>query len=270
MTTLAYDAVIDPKRRLEIETKIAGIEEDNQVQVLFAIESGSRAWGFPSPDSDYDVRFVYAHKADSYLSIFDRRDVIELPIEDDLDINGWDIRKALSLLLKPNPVLLEWLSSPIKYKWDDGACKSLVDFANEVVAPSECIPHYYHLARRQWLRNIEGETSVNLKKYFYVLRPALAIRWARLNPGTLPPMNFQQLVTGVNIEGSLQSKIGELLRAKAKASEVGTGRRIAPLDDLIEFELSWAADNSGNKHVVSPAERIKADALFRKLVRWPA
>lgn len=270
MTTLAYDAVIDPKRRLEIETKIAGIEEGNQVKVLFAIESGSRAWGFPSPDSDYDVRFVYAHKPDSYLSIFDRRDVIELPIEGDLDINGWDIRKALSLLLKPNPVLLEWLSSPIKYKWDDGVCKSLVDFANEVVVPRECIPHYYHLARRQWLRNIEGETSVNLKKYFYVLRPALAIRWARLNPGTLPPMNFQQLVAGVGIEGALQSKIGELLRAKAKASEVGTGRRIAALDDLIEFELSWGADNSGNKHVVSPAERIKADALFRKLVRWPA
>lgn len=267
MSALAYEAVIDPGRRSEIESRISEIEATNQVRVLFAIESGSRAWGFPSPDSDYDVRFVYAHTAASYLSVFDRRDVIELPIEGDLDINGWDIRKALALLLKPNPVLLEWLSSPIKYKWDDSACRSLLDFANQVVAPAECVSHYYHLALRQWQRNIEGEASVNLKKYFYVLRPALAIRWVRLNPRELPPMNFQELVSRADIDAALQNEIADLLRAKARASEVGMGNRIAPLDELIEFELSWGEKNSGQKHVTSSAEREMADELFRKLVR---
>ena len=270
MSVLAYKAVIDPGRRSEIESRISEIEATNQVRVMFAIESGSRAWGFPSPDSDYDVRFVYAHTAASYLSVFDRRDVIELPIEGDLDINGWDIRKALALLLKPNPVLLEWLSSPIKYKWDDRACESLLDFANKVVAPAECVSHYYHLALRQWQRNIEGEASVNLKKYFYVLRPALAIRWVRLSPGELPPMNFQELVSKADIDAALQEEISGLLHAKARASEVGMGKRIAPLDELIEFELSWGEKNSSQKRVTSTAEREMADQLFRKLVRWPA
>ncbi|MCA8901498.1 MAG: nucleotidyltransferase domain-containing protein [Hyphomonas sp.] len=267
MSGLAYDAVIDPGRRSEIERGIRDIEAANQVKILFAIESGSRAWGFPSPDSDYDVRFVYAHTADSYLSVFDRRDVIELPIEGDLDINGWDIRKALALLLKPNPVLLEWLSSPIRYKWNESACQPLLDFAHAVVAPGECVPHYYHLARRQWQRNIEGETAVNLKKYFYVLRPALAIRWVRLHPGLLPPMNFQELVSRVDIDPGLQAEISDLLQAKARASEVGSGKRIAALDDLIEAELAWGEENSGQKHVTSAAERAMADELFRKLVK---
>ncbi|MEM6906851.1 MAG: nucleotidyltransferase domain-containing protein, partial [Pseudomonadota bacterium] len=100
--------------RAEIMAKLTGIERDFGVRILFAIESGSRAWGFPSPDSDYDVRFVYVHPTDWYLSLTPGRDVIELPIRDDLDIGGWDLRKALNLLLKPNPVMLEWLSSPIR------------------------------------------------------------------------------------------------------------------------------------------------------------
>lgn len=269
MSRLAYEADIDPAQRLDIERRVGEIEKRYAVHVLFAVESGSRAWGFPSPDSDYDVRFVYAHAAETYVSIFERRDVIELPIEGDLDINGWDIRKALALLLKPNPVLLEWLSSPIRYKWDDEACEVLLDFAHGVIAPQECIPHYYHLALRQWQRSIEGETSVNLKKYFYVLRPALAIRWVRLNPDALPPMNFQGLVAGSDIDAELEAGIADLLQAKAQTREMGSGERIPALDDLIRNELSWGAENAGSKHVVTLAEREQADQLFRKLVRWP-
>ena len=88
-----------------IVNRLEEIERSESVRILLAVESGSRAWGFPSPDSDYDVRFLYARPRDWYLSIDARRDVIECPIEDVLDINGWDIRKALHLLLKANPVL---------------------------------------------------------------------------------------------------------------------------------------------------------------------
>src|SRR5437867_10530124 len=105
------DATVASVRR-----KLAGIEEAHGVRVLFAVESGSRAWGFPSPDSDYDVRFVYLHPRDWYLSLVERRDVIEVPIDgDDQDISGWDFRKAMRLLLRSNPPLYEWLVSPIVY-----------------------------------------------------------------------------------------------------------------------------------------------------------
>jgi len=100
-----------------ILSELRNLEVREDVRILFAVESGSRAWGFASPDSDFDVRFVYARRQDWYLSLLPGRDVIELPLIGDDDINGWDIRKALNLALKPNPVLLEWLSSPIQYIW---------------------------------------------------------------------------------------------------------------------------------------------------------
>ena len=102
----------------EILKRIAEVEATENVTIFYACESGSRAWGFPSADSDYDVRFIYLRKPDWYLSIDveDKRDVIERPINDELDISGWDLRKALKLLWKSNPPLLEWLVSPIVYK----------------------------------------------------------------------------------------------------------------------------------------------------------
>jgi predicted nucleotidyltransferase len=251
-----------------IQSRLSTIERDHNIEFLFAIESGSRAWGFPSPDSDFDVRFVYAHKPDWYLTIAPERDVIELPLEGDWDINGWDIRKAIGLLLKPNPVLLEWLSSPIRYRWNETACQKIWSFTEHQVRPEQCLSHYFHLAKRQWERNIEGQSSVNLKKYFYVLRPCLAIRWVRLNPTQLPPMNFQDLVNGTDISDALQQQITELLVAKAKASELGTGGRIEIIDELIQDELNWAGNLPPKKQSISRQTRDEADQLFRDLIGY--
>src|SRR5436190_9326529 len=101
-----------------VRAALARLEAERNVRVLFACESGSRAWGFASCDSDYDVRFLYVHARDWYLSVEDRRDVIEQPIVDDLDVSGWELRKALRLLRKSNPPLLEWLQSPMVYRQD--------------------------------------------------------------------------------------------------------------------------------------------------------
>ena len=94
------------------------VEADDDVAILLAVESASRAWGFPSSDSDYDVRFVYVRPPDWYLSIDleARRDVIEYPLKDNIDLSGWDLRKALRLFRKSNPPLLEWLQCPIVYR----------------------------------------------------------------------------------------------------------------------------------------------------------
>ena len=91
------------------------IETTENVRIVYACESGSRAWGFPSADSDYDVRFLYVHPLEWYLSVDVKRDVIERPLQGGLDISGWDLKKALQLFRKSNPPLLEWLGSPIVY-----------------------------------------------------------------------------------------------------------------------------------------------------------
>ncbi|MEM8773335.1 MAG: nucleotidyltransferase domain-containing protein, partial [Pseudomonadota bacterium] len=242
MTTLAFQPAIADDMRAAIMEKLAGIEANHDVRILFAIESGSRAWGFPSPDSDYDVRFVYAHAQDWYLALKPGRDVIELPISDDLDIGGWDLRKALNLLLKPNPVMLEWLSSPIRYIWNDNAAQALIAFAEKTAHAHACVHHYLHLGDSQWRKHIADNTTVNYKKYFYVLRPAMAIRWVRLNPDTPPPMNIQSMSEHLNLDAETVDDIARLLQLKSEARETGEGARIGRLDDLIQSELAWARD----------------------------
>lgn len=250
----------------EIQTRLNTIESEHDIHFLFAIESGSRAWGFPSPDSDFDVRFVYAHDVEWYLTLEPGRDVIETPLEGDWDINGWDIRKALNLLLKPNPVLLEWMFSPIRYRWNPTVCKMLVEFAAVTIRPEECIYHYYHLAKRQWERTIETGTKVNLKKYFYALRPILAIRWVRLNPHRLPPMNFQELMAETQVPEHVQLETAQLLETKALSSEMGMGSRLDGIDSLILEELKWVEENGGKKRSNNATIRASANQLFRDII----
>lgn len=255
---------IDGTVRDIIVEKLRGIERDFNVRVLFAIESGSRAWGFPSPDSDYDVRFVYVHSVDWYLSLLPGRDVIELPIEGDWDINGWELRKPLNLLLKPNPVLLEWLSSPTRYIWDEGICATLSEIAGRTTFGHACLHHYKSLAFGQWQKHVGDASDVNYKKYFYILRPALAIHWIRSNPGTTPPMNLQALVAGLPLSSEIVVEINTLLDLKAKAKEVGLGPRVDLIDAYIFEQINWAGDVS--PPVTDRLIRADAEALFRKIV----
>ena len=135
-----------------VQDALAQVEAERDVRVLFACESGSRAWGFASRDSDYDVRFLYAHRRDWYLSVEDRRDVIERPIADDLDVSGWELRKALRLLRKSNPPLLEWLQSPVVYRRDPVFTTEFGVLASEFYSPRRCFAHYLHMAFGNWSR----------------------------------------------------------------------------------------------------------------------
>lgn len=266
MTDIAFKSSLDAEIKETILQELSKIEADNNVRILFAIESGSRAWGFPSPDSDYDTRFVYARPVDWYLTIAPGRDVIELPIVDELDINGWDIKKALGLLLKPNPVLLEWLSSPERYIWNDEICSDLIAFSKRMTHGAACLHHYRHIGERQFNVYIEGKDLVSLKKYFYVVRPAMAIRWLRLNPETAPPMNFQTLMNGTDIPPDLQRVLLELLEAKSRAKEIGQALRIEKIDEFIISELDWA------KSTAPPSTKgqnfqDEANDLFRSILQ---
>jgi predicted nucleotidyltransferase len=175
--------------RTHIAAELAATASEEGVRVLYAAESGSRAWGFPSPDSDFDVRFLYAHEPDWYVSLWERRDVIERPLDEQrVDLAGWDIRKALRLLLRSNPALYEWLVSPFVYV--DGPLRAELKALFEAYAsPRALAHHYWSIARGQWRAEIEGRSQVRLKKYFYVVRPLLSLAWVaeleRLNPDRL-------------------------------------------------------------------------------------
>ncbi|MBX2856274.1 MAG: nucleotidyltransferase domain-containing protein [Rhodobacteraceae bacterium] len=263
---------IDPKSidlevRANILAKLRGIETENEARILFAIESGSRAWGFPSPDSDYDARFVYARSVDWYLSISPGRNVIELPIEGDLDINGWDIQKALHLILKPNPVLLEWLTSPIRYQWNDAICDQLIAFSKQIAHNKACVHHYVGLGEGIFARTIEGKEHVSLKKYFYVLRPAMALRWLRMNPCTIPPMNFHELMSGVDLPSNQAVLIQDLLEKKLASREMGEAPRIRQLEEFVLAEFEQAKNQPAQSSKPSQHSVSEANELFRSIIR---
>jgi hypothetical protein len=259
-------AGIPEHAQARILTDLDRIEREERVRILFAVESGSRAWGFPSPDSDYDARFVYVREPDWYLSLTPGRDVIELPIEGDFDTNGWDIRKALNLLLKPNPVLLEWLSSPIRYRWNESACAQLEAFARRTAFARACLHHYASVARRLWNEFVEGREDVNLKKYLYILRPAMCLAWIREQPAAMPPMSLPNLMQGITLEQAFRDSVSELLALKARASEVGNGPRVAALDDFIMGELAWASIQDAQVTTDSGLQ-AEAEDMFRAFVR---
>ena len=224
--------------RARILDRLKQIETEHSVKILYACESGSRAWGFASQDSDYDVRFVYVRPRDWYLAVDleRRRDVIELPIDDALDINGWDLRKALKLFHKSNPPLLEWLNSPTVYRQTPGFCEALNDLLPQYYSPSACAYHYLHMARGNFREYLQGD-SVRLKKYLYVLRPLLAVLWIEQQRGQAPTL-FQALVDAVATETGLRAAIDGLLATKRGGLETAWGPSIPALGDFIERELN--------------------------------
>lgn len=222
--------------RAEIIRRLRTAEAEHDVRILYACESGSRAWGFASPDSDYDVRFIYVRRPDWYLS-FDierRRDVIEYPIVDEIDCGGWDIRKALYLLTRTNGALLEWLNSPVRYIEAGSFAQSLRAIAPRVMNKIALCYHYSHMARGNAREYIFKE-QVRLKKYFYVLRPLLAIRYIEQGLG-IPPVEFEKLADAVAPE-SLRQSIDRLLALKRQTEEFGYGAQVPEINQFIEQEL---------------------------------
>ena len=234
------DEVIPDDVREETMRRLRQIEYDEGVRVLYACESGSRAWGFASPDSDFDVRFLYVHPPAWYLSIEKRRDVIERPILDELDVSGWDLRKALGLLRKSNPVLGEWLGSPIVYLDRDPAFTDRLRGAwRQHFAPRAGGHHYYNMARRTHTAYLQEEQIVR-KRYFYALRPLLAVRWIEAGRGPVPTP-FADLVAAVLPEGTIRGELDALLGAKRAGGETDRGPRLPALNAFIERELERLA-----------------------------
>jgi predicted nucleotidyltransferase len=218
-----------------IKEKLLAIENEHDVKIVYAVESGSRAWGFESADSDYDVRFIYVHPRNWYLNILPQKDVIEYPIVDEFDYSGWDLRKTLFLLNKSNPALFEWLASPIVYYKDNYFYAVMERLSKEYFSPLASVYHYLHMASGNYQQFLQAK-EVKIKKYFYVLRPIMACMWIEKNKET-PPMEFEKLLQQIE-EKELLDKITELLHKKKSGIEMGIEPRIKIINDFIEDALS--------------------------------
>lgn len=216
-----------------IPLKLAEIEKKENIRIIYCVESGSRAWGFASPDSDFDVRFIYVRPKDYYLRLDKTRDVIEWQLDETLDINGWDLQKALILLHKSNPTLFEWNNSPIVYKttpeWE-----TISNIINYYFQPKTILYHYLSIAKSNYKQYLTGET-VRLKKYFYALRPILACKWI-IEKKSPPPMSFLCLADAY-FDEKIASAVHDLLRLKMNTPELGESKRIDIINDYIENSI---------------------------------
>jgi len=240
------------------------IERNHHVKIVYACESGSRAWGFPSADSDYDVRFLYIHPMNWYLTVEHKRDVIECPIDGKLDINGWNIRKALQLLRKSNPPLFEWLYSPIVYSEQYSIANRMRELAKTYYSPSACIYHYLHMAKGNYREYLQGD-DVRIKKYLYVLRPILAIKWIEAGYG-VSPTAFGLLLERTITDEHLKSEIRELIDMKRKGDELDHGPRNRVISEFIEEEMK-RLENITFYFKNKPAPYEKLDRLLQEGLR---
>ena len=243
--------------------KLNEIERQENIQILHAVESGSRAWGFPSPDSDYDVRFIYVRNPEFYLKLEKTRDVIELPINDMLDINGWDIQKTLRLLHSSNPTLFEWMNSPVIYRQTEFA-NLIQPYLDRYFSCKSGLYHYLSMAEGNYRDYLKGD-MVKAKKYFYVLRPILACKWI-LHKRTRPPMLFRELVES-ELENSMKSVVETLLDLKMNAPEVKLIPRIDMLNQYLDATIQEVKEQIASIPYDKDSDWEALDRLFIDVLR---
>lgn len=234
------------------------LESEHSIRIVYACESGSRAWGFPSPDSDYDVRFIYAHPVDWYLSVFPGKDTIDLPISGDSDLAGWDLRKCFGLLLKSNCALIEWLSSPIVYREDTTVSKIIQDMVAPSFLPINACHHYLAMAKHKF-DEITCSDKVKLKSYFYALRAILCALHI-VQQETAPPMQILALTHFFPAE--VKPIYDELLTKKMESTEAFRANRISQLDEFIRESLIQVENNLPQTQ--QKIESARLDESFRQ------
>ena len=250
---------IELMRSVIIEA-IEKIEREKNIKVLYACETGSRAWGFPSPDSDYDIRIIYKHAKDWYLSLSEKNDTIEAMLNDgDLDITGWDIRKCLRLLWKSNGPLLERLQSPVVYYEADGFLELIRPFAEQCFSPVATMYHYLNMGEKSFA-DVADANEVKLKKLFYALRAAFSCKWI-LDKGTTPPIVFHTMLNELEINQSIRQRITELIELKSGKNESYVHPAEVELNEFIRNQFDISAEKSkelkGRKQ-----KQVELDLLF--------
>jgi len=233
--------------------KLKNIERENDIKILFACESGSRGWEFPSPDSDFDVRFIYVRPLNFYLSVLDKVDQLGFPINDELDIYGWDIRKVLKLIRKSNTTPFEWLQSPIIYDEQPGFKNELWELCQHYFYCKTNINHYLGIAKGA-LGTIINDDEIKIKKLFYILRPLLSAKWC-LERKTIAPMTIGPLLTLMSEH--LQEAVKEIIQLKSKSAE----GYLIKIEEVLKNYINeqFVVCSNGAKEL--PKESFDAEAL---------
>ena len=242
------------------------LEREEEIRILYAVESGSRAWGFASKNSDWDVRFLYVHRPEWYLRIDRQKDTLERMLPHDLDLSGWDLPKALRLFRKGNPALLEWLRCPVVYLEQGQVAQQMRELRLLYFDPKACMYHYLHMAGGNWRQYLQGRQQVRLKKYFYVLRPLLACAWVE-EEGTMPPVEFDQLVETQVQQPELKAAIHELTERKKAGEELEKGTTIPVLHDFLAKQLAHFTEAVKRFPKREPPRTEPLDKLFLSALR---
>jgi len=245
----------------EIKKELLKLERQHDIKILYAVESGSRAWGFASTDSDWDVRYIYIHNLDWYLEIDDKKDSQEKILPNEIDLSGWELKKALRLFRKSNPPMLEWLRSPIVYLQQFSTADRLRGLTKEYFNPKSCLYHYLHMAEGNFREYLQKDI-VRVKKYFYVLRPILACDWIK-QTDTMAPMEFQKLVDSQVADQLVKTEIQNLLTRKITGEELNEEPKNQILNDFLEQKLEFYNDYVKNiEQPIQPSSE-KLNELFR-------
>ena len=260
---MRYEDYDGPAEEL-VRMKIREMEEKENIKILHAVESGSRAWGFASPDSDYDVRFIYVRERDFYLSLQERKDFLDWELNEVLDINGWDLKKTLQHFHKSNATLFEWANSPVVYYTTDEWRELYENTARQYFSAKSALYHYYGTANKNYHEHLL-EDMVKYKKYFYVLRPILACKWIEQRKCP-PPVLFDALVHSV-LEEDMKPLVAELLEKKVRMSESDRAPRIDMLNQYIERNLEYFKTLAGEMPDDRKPEWEPLELKFRELLR---
>lgn len=248
-----------------IQNYIKQVEEKRNITVILACETGSRAWGFPSPDSDYDVRVVYKHDIDWYLTIMDKKDGFDTMFEDrEIDISGWELRKSLRLLYKSNAAMLERIQSPIIYQQDNAFVTGIREIAPVCYSKIATMYHYLGMANK-CIADVDANADYKLKRFFYALRASTACRWI-LDNDDMPPIHFPTMLAGLDVKTSIAERIAELIAIKAEKSEGYFHTGEAEIIAFMQQSLQLAGDNASQ---LSGSKKGKdaLNALFQAQVK---
>lgn len=251
-----------------IKTHLNNLAAQHNIKILHACETGSRAWGFASTDSDYDVRVIYVHPHDWYLSLNEQKDSLDLMLDNDLvDISGWDLRKALRLLAKSNAPLLERIQSPIVYQQNDKFISDMAVLARSCYSRISVIHHYHGMAKKAYADLSEAQQSggkYKLKRLFYALRAVCVCRWILANEA-MPPIEFAPAYTKTDLPASLVARIEALIALKATVDEGYWHSGDSELLDFIREMITEVED----KRLMLPSQRVnwsQLDDFFRQTV----
>ncbi len=252
---IGIDEAVD-RVRPEIARRLREVEQDRSLRVLFACESGSRAWGFASTDSDFDVRFIFVRPTDQYLRLNPPKDAFDLHQDQDFDLAGWDIRKTAELMRRCNPPLMEWLDSPIIYEADDVITPRLIELRDAYFDPKKAAHHYLSLAAGIWKKYIEGEPNPVRKKYLYVLRPLACIRFIDLHRAQ-PPTPFDAVLDGIDWDAEVLGSIDALIKQKRSAGELGS----QPADPVLTRHVAASLEAAEQTAAELPVNETPTQAL---------